>query len=110
MGDYDLDGWTDIFISGFAPTPNRLYRNRGDGTFEEVAEKAGVDDRANVASGFVAFLADLNGDALPDLFMVKWEESFVQVLESMRSGYAPTSSSLRSSPPQSMRSFLRRYH
>ena len=40
-GDYDNDGWLDLFI-GCERQPNRLYHNRRDGTFEEVAAKAGV--------------------------------------------------------------------
>ena len=42
--DYDNDGWLDLFI-GCEHQPNRLYHNRGDGTFEEVAAKAGVAGR-----------------------------------------------------------------
>lgn len=40
-GDFDEDGWIDLYVSNMA-APNRLYRNRGDGTFEDVAQKAGV--------------------------------------------------------------------
>ena len=40
VGDYDNDGWPDIYVSNFGK--NRLYHNNHDGTFSEVAEKAGV--------------------------------------------------------------------
>ena len=48
--DYDGDGWPDIYLCSGAPLPgykgprpqNRLFRNRHDGTFEDVTEKAGV--------------------------------------------------------------------
>src|SRR6266568_496847 len=40
VGDYDNDGWPDIYISNFGK--NRLYHNNRDGTFTDVAEKAGV--------------------------------------------------------------------
>ncbi len=40
IGDYDNDGWPDIFVSNFGK--NRLYHNNHDGTFTDVAEKAGV--------------------------------------------------------------------
>ncbi len=43
--DYDNDGWLDLFV-GCEQQPNRLYHNRGDGTFEEVAAKAGVQGDA----------------------------------------------------------------
>jgi len=40
VGDYDNDGWPDIYIANYGK--NRLYRNNHDGTFTDVAEKAGV--------------------------------------------------------------------
>ena len=41
--DYDNDGWLDLFVC-CERQPNRLYHNRKDGTFEEVAAKAGLID------------------------------------------------------------------
>src|SRR5512139_1097590 len=35
--DYDSDGWTDLYVIRGTIGPNLLYRNRGDGTFEDVA-------------------------------------------------------------------------
>ena len=44
IGDYDNDGWEDIYVgSKFAP--NALYRNNGDMTFTDVAAEAGVADQ-----------------------------------------------------------------
>src|SRR3984957_4298809 len=40
VGDYDNDGWPDLFVANFGK--NRLYHNNHDGTFTDVAEKAGV--------------------------------------------------------------------
>jgi hypothetical protein len=40
VGDYDNDGWPDIYVANFGK--NRLYRNNHDGTFTDVAETAGV--------------------------------------------------------------------
>src|SRR5262245_48898868 len=41
--DYDNDGWTDFYVvNSGRDSPNKLFHNLGDGTFEEVAEKAGV--------------------------------------------------------------------
>src|SRR5215831_17302038 len=40
VGDYDNDGWEDLFVTNFGKS--RLYHNNGDGTFTDVAEKAGV--------------------------------------------------------------------
>ena len=76
VGDYDRDGDPDIFFNGrqYAPmmaradlgsSPNRLYRNRGDGTFEEVGEQAGLS--APPHEGYVAFFVDVDNDLYPDL-------------------------------------------
>lgn len=40
VGDYDNDGWPDIYVANFGK--NRLYHNNHDGTFTDVAEKSGV--------------------------------------------------------------------
>lgn len=40
VGDYDNDGWPDIYVSNYGK--NRLYHNNHDGTFTDMAEKAGV--------------------------------------------------------------------
>ena len=40
VGDYDNDGWPDIYVANYGS--NRLYHNNHDGTFTDVAEKAGV--------------------------------------------------------------------
>ena len=49
-GDFDGDGWPDLYVSNYS-TPNRLYRNRGDGTFVDVAAAAGVDRPAEQPRG-----------------------------------------------------------
>lgn len=72
-GDYDGDGWLDLYVSNrtgsflpdLTPSPvrNRLYRNQGDGTFVDVAASVGVDAglAPTLVSAFVDF--DLDGDA-----------------------------------------------
>ena len=70
IGDYDMDGWPDLFVNSWN-TINRLYHNRGDGTFEEVASAAGVDGRKHPAGGDGAFFEDYDGDEWPDLLYTK---------------------------------------
>jgi len=64
IGDFDNDGWPDIYVSNFGK--NRLYRNNHDGTFTDVAEKAGVT-LGNWSTG--ATWGDYDGDGKLDLFV-----------------------------------------
>ncbi len=67
--DYDGDGWDDLYVSNGrypAGEANLLFRNRGDGTFEEVSGKAGVGD-AQWALG--TGVGDINNDGFPDLYV-----------------------------------------
>lgn len=64
--DFDNDGFLDVFVGG-ETVRARLYRNKGDGTFEEVGEKAGVTNANNFAKG--ATWGDYDGDGYPDLFV-----------------------------------------
>ena len=50
-GDYDRDGWVDLFVVRGDIGPNLLFRNRGDGTFEEVGAAAGVALGGRCGSG-----------------------------------------------------------
>ena len=72
VGDYDGDGYDDLFVSYFGQ--NRLYRNRGDGTFEDVTRQAGLVDppgaRARWGTG-CAFL-DYDRDGRLDLFVANY--------------------------------------
>jgi hypothetical protein len=64
--DFDNDGHLDLFVCGEAQ-PSRLYRNKGDETFEEVAEKAGLGNLPGMWKGCSWF--DYDNDAFPDLFL-----------------------------------------
>ena len=64
VGDYDNDGWPDLYVTNFGK--NRLYHNNRDGTFTDVAEKAGV--ALGTWSTGPTF-GDYDGDGLLDLFV-----------------------------------------
>lgn len=81
--DYNNDGLMDIFLMNgtylegistedgkkFANTPDALYKNNGDGTFTNVAEQAGVDDRYwTMAAGAI----DLDKDGFEDLYLLNY--------------------------------------
>jgi hypothetical protein len=70
VGDYDEDGFQDLFVAGLRE--NVLYRNRGDGTFEDVTVRAGLKkpdpDHGTLWAVAAAFL-DYDKDGDPDLFV-----------------------------------------
>jgi hypothetical protein len=91
--DYDRDGWLDLYVgnyvdfnlgthkvcrtdtgepdycgpTSFRPEPDRLLRNRGDGTFEDATARAGIDREFGNTLGAIA--TDLNGDGWLDLYV-----------------------------------------
>ena len=79
--DYDDDGWLDVFLvngttlEGFprgAEPVNHLYRNKGDGTFEDVTKKAGL---AESGWGQGACVGDYDNDGHVDLFVSYWGQN-----------------------------------
>lgn len=85
--DYDRDGFVDLYFVNAGPLDgvthhkpgtkresNRLYRNRGDGTFEDVTEKAGM---AGHGYGSAVAAADYDGDGWVDLFVVNIGQSIL---------------------------------
>jgi Flp pilus assembly protein TadD/peroxiredoxin len=66
-GDYDGDGFDDLYFCQPSGLPNRLYRNRGDGTFEDMTEAAGVGVLDGTAC---ALFADFENKGLQDLLVV----------------------------------------
>ncbi len=65
-GDYDNDGFRDLFVTSPA-LPNRLYRNNGDGTFTDVSARAGI--RSVVANSYPAAWGDYDNDGFLDLYV-----------------------------------------
>lgn len=67
--DFDNDGLPDLYVTGYGD--NILYRNRGDGTFEDVTARAGVNDpRWSTGSAW----ADFNGNGYLDLYVANYIE------------------------------------
>ena len=91
--DYDRDGWLDLYVGNYVRhsiderrtcrmskreldycgplksdgIPDSLFRNRGDGTFEDVSESSGIDEAYGGSLGVIA--ADFNGDRWPDIYV-----------------------------------------
>jgi len=70
VGDIDEDGWPDVFVANDTE-PNFLFRNKGDGTFEEVAAAWGVavNQFGSPVSSMGADLRDIDNDGRLDLFV-----------------------------------------
>jgi hypothetical protein len=83
VGDYNNDGWPDIYVTCFGG--NVLYRNNGDGTFTDVTAKAGVaDGRWSTGASF----GDYDGDGLVDLMVANYVDFHLDDMP--RFGSSPT--------------------
>src|SRR5206468_12093566 len=69
VGDYDNDGFDDLFIAYFGK--NVLYHNNGNGTFTDVSEKAGITLNGKPCSSGGAFV-DYDRDGKLDLFVANY--------------------------------------
>ena len=85
--DYDRDGWTDVFVANDS-TPNFLFRNGGDGTFEEVAFVAGValGENGEAEAGMGVDAADYDGDGRPDLYVTHLDFEFDRLYRNLGDG------------------------
>jgi enediyne biosynthesis protein E4 len=69
VGDFDNDGYLDLYVTAFGP--NTLYRNNHDGTFTDVTAAAGVAGGPNEWSTSTGFI-DIDHDGFLDLYVVNY--------------------------------------
>jgi hypothetical protein len=87
-GDYDQDGYLDLYVANWSCYPDcgrpmygdadHLYRNRGNGTFEDVSSLLGAQ---TVGAGFVASFTDFDNDGDLDIYLVN--DEFINPLGNM---------------------------
>lgn len=83
VGDYDNDGYVDLFISYWGQ--DQLYRNRGDGTFENVTQRAGIlQNRKRWGTGCT--FVDFDRDGYLDLFVANYIDFDLEMAPDSKSG------------------------
>ncbi len=73
--DFDADGLPDVYVTNSRMgSKNRMFRNRGNGTFEEVAERLGIAEVNQPATGVSmgSVWGDYDNDGFEDLFLYRW--------------------------------------
>jgi len=75
--DFDDDGWTDIFVANDS-TPNFHYRNKGNGTFEEIGFSAGtaVNENGSEQGSMGATAGDYDHDGKLDIFITNFADEY----------------------------------
>jgi hypothetical protein len=84
-GDVDGDGWHDLYVSNIGGE-NRLYHNRGDGTFVDVAPAAGVTKPIN---SFPTWFWDFDNDGALDLFVANYDTGVAHLASHLLGGNLP---------------------
>jgi hypothetical protein len=69
LGDYDNDGWLDLFITDFQKNSDHLWHNDGKGSFDEVSDQAGITVPTRDVLSFGGGFFDYDNDGWLDLFI-----------------------------------------
>jgi len=69
LGDYDNDGWLDLFITDFQKSSDHLWHNDGKGSFDEVSDQAGITAPTRDVLSFGGGFFDYDNDGWLDLFI-----------------------------------------
>jgi hypothetical protein len=102
-GDFNRDGFFDLFLVNDSGVASRLYQNNGNGTFTDIASQAGIPDLGLNSRG--AIFADLDNDASPDLYIIRNSETNVLLMNDGAGKLADQSSSAGATLPLSARQF-----
>ena len=81
-GDYDGDRWPDLYVSNLLGE-NRLFRNKGDGTFTDVAKEAGVSGPQN---SFPTWFFDHDDDGRLDIFVGNYDTTVAHIASHLVGG------------------------
>ncbi|HWB96313.1 MAG TPA: CRTAC1 family protein [Bryobacteraceae bacterium] len=85
--DYDQDGWPDLFVANDTQ-PNKLYRNMRNGTFQDVALKAGVafSEDGKARAGMGVDVGDYDNSGVPGLVVTNFDHEMLALYRGTRSG------------------------
>jgi hypothetical protein len=86
--DYDGDGWADIYVACDS-TASILYRNKGDGTFADVALETGsaYNEDGQAQAGMGVSVGDYNGDGHPDIFKTHFADDLPALYKNTDRGF-----------------------
>jgi hypothetical protein len=104
--DYDRDGWPDVFVANDTQ-PNKLYHNLRNGTFEDVAVRAGVafSEDGKARAGMGVDVADYDNSGTPGIVITNFDNEMMALYRNGRGG-AYTDVSVKSGIGQPSRNSL----
>jgi hypothetical protein len=87
MFDYDQDGWPDLLVANDTQ-PNKLYRNRRDGTFEDVAVQAGLafSSEGKARAGMGVDTADFDNSGRPGVAITNFDNEMIGLYRAIGGG------------------------